>query len=303
VPAELRHAGFVDLWHPGLIAVTLILAVAYLLTVGPWRGRFADSTAVNGRQQTAFFLALSTFYLAMGSPMDFLSDHLLMSAHMAEHMMLTFVMAPLLLLGTPGWLIRPVLLGRPRVRRVVERLTRPLTAMIVFNVVFSAVHLPGIYDLTLHNVPLHFTEHAVLIVTALLMWWPVLSPLPELPRLPDMTQIGYLFLNEVFQTIAFALITFADHPLYAVYAGAPQIWGITRMDDQQAGGLLMKLGAMAALVPAMWDAFFRWARRESAFRTDFTAVTAAPSARADTTRTDAPPPSAAAAQAAPALRP
>lgn len=269
MPEELRQAGFVALWHPGLIAVTALLGGGYLLAIGRWRDRFAGSGPVSGRQICAFLCGLFTFYLAVGSPLDFLSDNLLASAHMAEHMLLTFVMAPLLLLGTPGWLIRPVVIEIPAVRAVVTRLTRPLTAMVLFNLTFSVIHVPLIYDLTLRNDGLHFLEHALLVVTALLMWWPVLSPLPELPRLPDMVLLGYLFVNEIFQTIAFGLITFANHPLYAAYAGAPQIWGITRMEDQQASGLLMKLGAMASIVPAMWDAFFRWARREGAHRTDF----------------------------------
>lgn len=269
MPEELRQAGFVALWHPGLMAVVLLLAAAYLLAVGSWRHRFPGSRPATGRQKTAFLLGLLTLYLAVGSPLDFVSDNLLMSAHMAEHMLLTFVLPPLLLLGTPDWLLRPVVVGNPVVHRVFSRLTRPLTALVLFNLVFSLVHIPAIYDATLRNDPLHFTEHAVLVITGIFLWWPVLSPLPEMPRLSDMLQLGYLFINEIFQTIAFALITFANHPLYSVYDNAPLLWGISRMEDQQLGGVLMKMGAMASIIPAMWDAFFRWARREGANRTDF----------------------------------
>ncbi len=269
MPLELRQAGFVALWHPGIMAVVLLLGAAYLLAVGPWRHRFPGSRPATGRQKTALLLSLLTLYVAVGSPLDFVADNLLMSAHMTEHMLLTFVFPPLLLLGTPAWLIRPVVVGNPVVHRIASRLTRPLTALVLFNLVFSAVHIPVIYDLTLRNNALHFTEHALLVITGICMWWPVLSPLPEMPRLSDMMQIGYLFINEIFQTIAFALITFANHPLYSVYDHAPLLWGITRMEDQQMGGILMKMGAMASIVPAMWDAFFRWARRESAQRNDF----------------------------------
>ena len=263
MPQALTHAGFVALWHPGLIVTSLILIGVYGMAIGPWRHRFPDAPPVPRRQIVCFVLAILSFYIAVGSPLDILSDHYLMSAHMLEHVLLTFALAPLLLLGMPAylarWLVRP-----PRVRAVLERMTRPLTALVVFNVIFSLFHMPAIYDYTLLHPLAHFGEHALFVVTAIFMWWPILSPLPELPRLPDPQQLLYLFANEVFQTIAFALITFAPHPLYRVYANAPRIYGITALQDQQFGGMLMKIGAILALGPAFWAAFFRWARREQA---------------------------------------
>ena len=261
MPQALTHAGFVALWHPGLIAVSLVLIGAYGMAIGPWRNRFPDAAPVPRRQVVCFGLAILSFYVAVGSPLDILSDHYLMSAHMLEHVLLTFALAPLLLLGLPAYLAR--WLVRPRqVRAVLERMTRPLTALVVFNLVFSLFHMPAIYDYTLVHPLAHFGEHALFVITALFMWWPILSPLPELPRLRDSQQLVYLFVNEVFQTVAFALITFAPHPLYSVYAHAPRVFGITPLQDQQLGGMLMKMGAMLALGPAFWVAFFRWARRE-----------------------------------------
>ncbi len=261
MPQALTQAGFVALWHPGLIAVSLALIWAYGMAVGPWRHRFPDAAPVPRRQVLSFVLAILSFYVAVGSPLDIVSDHYLMSAHMLEHVLLTFALAPLLLLGLPTYLARWLVRPRP-VRVVLARMTRPLTALVLFNVIFSLFHMPKIYDYTLTHPLAHFGEHALFVVTALFMWWPILSPLPEMPRLPDPQQLLYLFANEVFQTVAFALITFAPHPMYSVYVHAPRIFGITALQDQQLGGMLMKMGAILALGPAFWVTFFRWARRE-----------------------------------------
>jgi putative membrane protein len=267
VPAELAQAGFVELWHPRLLAVVVLLAAAYLWAVGPGRRHLPGAGPVHGRQVAAFLGALATLYLAVGTPLDVLSDEYLYSAHMVEHMLLTYVLPPLVWLGTPGWLLRPAL-RLPAVGRAWRRLTRPLLALGLFNVTFSLIHVPAIYDLALGSEILHFCEHALMVSTALLLWWPVLSPLPELPRLPDGPLLLYLFANEVFQDPVVALITFASHPLYPAYATAPRIWGISPLADQQLGGILMKVGAMVSLGPALWLTFFRWARQEGQARID-----------------------------------
>lgn len=271
MPPELAQAGFVALWHPRLIVVALCFCAAYLAAVGPWRSRFAGSAPVPGRQVFAFLLGLGLIYFAFGSPLDVLSDHYLFSAHMLEHMLLTFGAPPLLWLGTPDWLFRPVM-RVPLLVAIWGKMTRPLFALALFNLVFSAIHIPVVYDYTLQNDTAHFLEHAVLLVTALAMWWPALSPLPEMPRLGDGALLLYLFGNEIFQTVTVALLTFATHPLYSVYAVAPRIWGISPLADQQLGGILMKLGAMGSLGPMLWVTFFRWAHLDRGARVDVPGV-------------------------------
>ena len=100
------------------------------------------------------------------------------------------------------------------------------------------------------------------IATAVIMWWPVLSPLPELPRAGYGTQLLYLFALGLPMSLAGALITLADGVLYPFYVSAPRVWGLTPAADQQLGGLLMWVVGTIYLWVAASVVWFRWAARE-----------------------------------------
>src|ERR1700712_2216188 len=94
--------------------------------------------------------------------------------------------------------------------------------------------------------------------TAVLTWWPIFSPLDELPRLSDPLQCLYLFFESLPPTILGAMITFATSPLYATYARAPRLWGLTAEIDQQAGGLIMWIPGALVFLLVLTIVFFRW---------------------------------------------
>jgi len=182
---------------------------------------------------------------------------------MLQHVLLTMVMAPLLIAGTPPWLVQRAL-RRPWVMRVMRGLTRPVVTLLAFNIVNAAWHLPYFYQAPLLNHWLHPIQHLVLVATALMMWWPLLSEVPELPRLSYGAQVVYIFLILLVQLPVFAGITFADSVFYEFYAAAPDPWGVSPLEDQQAAGIIMKIGGMAILIYFMGRAFFRWFREEGA---------------------------------------
>ncbi len=262
MPAMLARWGFDALWNPPILIGVIVMALAYAWVVGPLRRRLGHHPPPRQGQQIAFYLALFLLYLAVGSPLDVISDHYLFSAHMLQHMLLAVVVAPLLLLGTPDWFWRPVYQA-PVVGRLLAFLTRPLVAVLLFNILFSYMHFPGFYDLSLKNETVHFLEHATILVTGMLMWWPVLSPLPELPALADPMKILYLFVDGLLMMVAFATITFAPVPLYSFYLKAPRlIPGVSPLLDQQMGGLVMHYMTLLAYGTATVWVFFRWVRSE-----------------------------------------
>jgi putative membrane protein len=98
--------------------------------------------------------------------------------------------------------------------------------------------------------------------TAVFMWWPITSNMPEFPRLSYPLQMLYLFLLSIAQIIVSAPIVFSTHPLYQWYVDAPRVWGVTPTVDQQIGAIIMKVGGTMLLGSLIVITFFRWYRTE-----------------------------------------
>ena len=244
-----------------VVVAVFFLEVVYLLSVGPLRTRFPGSSDVPTRRIVLFTVGLWSIFFALYSPLDPLSDYYLFSAHMIQHLFLVLVGPPLMLLGTPGWMLRPIL-KLPGVYPVAKVLTFPVLAALLFNVVFAIWHVPAVYEAGLNSITVHIIQHLTFIATGVIMWWPVLSPLKELPRLPYAGQVLYMFILSIPPAIVGALITFADGILYETYANAPEIWGISTAADQQIGGVIMKLPGFLIFVTAAGIIFFNWAAKE-----------------------------------------
>ena len=250
--------------HPDVWLLIATFAIGYVLairTVGP---RFAapGCSPVTRFQVTCFVLGLVTLFVGADWPIHDLAETSMYSVHMVQHLLFSMVAAPLLLLGTPGWLARWLLRPPSLVFRVVRRLARFFPALIVFNVVLVLTHWPAIVDASLRSHPLHFCVHAMLFLSSLIVWLPVLSPLPEIPRLAPPTRAAFLFLQSVVPTVPASFLTFGAHPLYKFYVGKPHLWGLSTLEDQQIAGLIMKIGAGMLLWMLIAVIFFRWAAEE-----------------------------------------
>jgi putative membrane protein len=259
--AELVQALTTWNWDPSIWIGTGLFVGAYLGAIGPLRRRFRLSQPVKPAQATWFLAGAFVIFFALVSPLDDLGDEFLFSAHMVQHVLLALVAPPLLLLGTPGWLLRS-LLRYPVVARTARILTMPLVAFTSFNIVFMVWHLPVLYEATLHDESVHIFEHLLFMATGVLNWWAILSPLPELPRLPPPAQIVYLFLDGVPMTVLSALIVFASAVLYPTYAAAPRIMDLSAMADQQIAGLIMWMPGGMIYLAALSIVFFAWLGRE-----------------------------------------
>ena len=260
----LAAAGFPG-WHPhpDTWLLVVVLEGAYLAAVRAGRRRSEGSWGgpTTRRQVAAFTAGVLTIWVASDWPVHDLAEGYLYSAHMVQHLLMTLVAAPLLLLGTPAWLGRR-LLSNPRLLAVVRRLARPVAGLIQFNLVLVLSHWPLWVDATLRNHPLHFVAHALLLVSAVLMWLPVVSPVPEIPRVRPPLQMLYLFLQTVVPTVPASFLTFGARPLYRCYESVPRLWGISALDDMRTAGLIMKVGAGFYLWILIAVIFFRWYARE-----------------------------------------
>ena len=244
-------------WHPDIIIGVLVLVGLYVLGIGRLRQRFGWAERVPTGKAILFTLGVLVMYVAVSSPLHELSDNFLFSAHMVQHLLLILLMPPLLIWGTPEWLLRP-LLRPPLVKRAARFLTSPVVAFLLFSAVFSVWHFPPLYDLTLRHHEAHVLEHLLFMSTAVIMWWPVLSPLPELPRAGYPMQMLYLFFLSLPPGFVGAVITFSGSVLYPWYDEVPRLWGISALTDQQVGGLIMKIPGALTFLIVLAVVFFIW---------------------------------------------
>ncbi|MGQ0679583.1 MAG: cytochrome c oxidase assembly protein [Actinomycetota bacterium] len=248
------------------------LLAFYVIAVRSWGpSHTSPGEPPVSRNQVRFF-ALGVLALWIGSdwPIHEISESYLFSVHMFQHMIFSLIGPPLLLLGTPDWLARKLL--RPRwIMAVMRRVTRPIPALLLFNGFLVFSHWPGFVNGTLSSHGLHFVAHAVLVVLALVMWWPVCSPLPELPRISPPAQMLYLFGQTIVPTVPASFLTFAEFPLYSFYERAPRlISGFSAVADQGVAGVVMKLGGGMLLWAIIGYLFFKWADRQEKGTPDVT---------------------------------
>ncbi|SRR6266480_1915589 len=243
--------------HPSVVAGLALLGGLYVSLGGLRSPR---------RRVASFAGALAVLFLALNGPLHNLSDTYLFSAHMAQHLLLTLVFPPLLLYGSTAGVVRPLL--RPKWVMALGRVvTRPLAAAVVFTAPIVIWHVPVLYEAALRHHNLHILQHLVFLTTAVIMWWPVLSPVPELPRIPHLLQLLYLFLLGIPMSVTGALISLSDSVLYPFYAAAPRVWGLSPLEDQQIGGLLMWVlgGLMLWIVmTVIWFRYSVWDQRTDA---------------------------------------
>ncbi len=250
-------------FDPSILMGTALIVGLYLYAIGPLRKRQHLAEQVQRRQVIYFLLGVFLMFLALVSPLDELGDSYLFSAHMVQHLFLTVVGPPLLLLGTPAWLVKPLL--RQRHAFLIARvLTFPAIAFFLYNADFWLWHAPPLYDATLENEAIHILEHLTFIVFGVIAWWPIFSPLEEgLPRLSLGGQILYLFFSGMPTVALGAGLTFSP-PLYAPYISAPRIWGISAVTDQQLGGLIMWIPGNILYIVIMSALFIRWMQKQEA---------------------------------------
>src|SRR5262249_7717474 len=152
------------------------------------------------------------------------------SVHMVQHLVLSMVAAPLLVLGTPAWMLRAILRPPSLVFRAVRFCARFLPALIVFNLVLVFTPWPALVGFSLRSRLAAVLVHAVIFLSALVVWMPVLSPLPEIPRLSPLPRMLFLFSQSIVPTIPASFLTFGSSPLYRFYEHVPHLWGLTTVD-------------------------------------------------------------------------
>jgi putative membrane protein len=275
---DISVFGFRALWSPVFLSVIVILIGVYFYIIRKEKYR------VTGKQQFFFLSSMILLYLMKGGPFDLLG-HLMFSAHMTAMAIVYLAVPPLMLLGLPETLLREFI-NLKTIRPLYSFLTKPLIALLLFNGLFSLYHIPLVFDVVKTDMILHSITTSVLFIGAFLMWWPVVNPLPEEESLTPIKKIGYIFADGVLLTPACALIIFATSPLYSTYTdptfwltalelcvpadmlstlsiSTPELFNwFPLVEDQQLGGVIMKVVQEIVYGSILGYIFFQWARKE-----------------------------------------
>lgn len=234
----------------GLVAVRLL---AERLAAKPTEG-------VPGSRRS-YLIGVLVLWVAADWPVGPLGAGYLLSVHTAQYILFALVAPPLLISGTPTWMLRKLI--HPRLAcRTASFLSRPLIAFTVFNVVMLGTHLPALVDGLTASQLGSFAIDMSWLVSGLVFWWPILGPLPELKPLSYPGRMVYLIANVFIPTVPAAFLTYARYPIYSLYELAPPVGSLSTLEDQQLAGLIMKIVGGFIVFGTASVLFFKWSRAE-----------------------------------------
>ena len=249
--------------QPDVWLLVAVLACGYwiaMVRLGP-EAR-ATSRRGSTRQYVAFAAGVVGLWVAADWPIHGIAEQRLLSVHMVQHFLLTMVVPPLLLLGIPAWLFRLIVRPGTRTFACLRWSARFLPALVIFNVALVVSHIPQVVYTSIQNGLVHFSVHVLLFTSSLIVWLPVVGPLPEIPRFAPLTRCVYLFTWSILPTIPASFLTWGKTPVYTAYASLPRLWGLDPIEDQQIAGIMMKTGTGLLLWALIAVTFFRWAAEE-----------------------------------------
>ncbi len=260
-----------------LLVAFLIGAYVYLVRVLQPSAVAAGAAPVSRRQWGAFAAAMVVLFFAGTWPLHQVGEDYLYFMHMVQHLLLSMVLPPLIWMATPAWLLR-VLIGQGRLLRVVRFMSKPVAAAAGYNVMVAVLHIPGVVNASTTNGTLHFGLHLLVVLSSVVLWFPVIGPLPEM-QLGYGAKMVYLFLSSVISTVPAMWMAMADGVVYDHYGDQPvRVWGMSAMEDQQIAGIIMKTGGGLYLWAVILTMFVRRFSREQKAGGAAPAATAAPSA-------------------------
>ncbi|WP_456271660.1 cytochrome c oxidase assembly factor CtaG [Bacillus sp. AK031] len=278
--------GFFALWSPLFIVTILFMTTLYFLITVKWRSSFKDNQKLTFKQGASFLIAMVLLYAIKGSPVEVMST-MLFSVHMTQMATLYLVFTPLLLLGIPSWVWKSVV-ELPVLKSIISFLTKPLIALVSFNILFSIYHIPLVFDNVRTDATLHGLVTFILFLFAVFMWWPLLNPAESHNELHGLKKIGYILGSAVLLTPACGLIIFAENPLYATYydprewlkalalcvpgntlsglnLSGPELFTSMSLEhDQQLGGVIMKIIQEIVFGFVLASLFFQWYKKDQA---------------------------------------
>jgi cytochrome c oxidase assembly factor CtaG len=232
-----------------LLVTLALIALEFVYLRGWYRLRGAIPQLVSVWRLAAFSFGLLALWVVVGSSLSVM-DHHLLTAHMAQHLILMTVSAPLTLLGAPvivllnglpkllGGLVSGPLLGCSPLNRLGRIVTHPLFCWFAGTATVIAWHIPAMFELGM-SARWHEVEYGCFIAAGILFWWPIVQPWPSLAMWSTWGVPLYLFLATLPCDALSAFLTFCGRVVYPHYLFVHRIFNISPLGDQECAGALM----------------------------------------------------------------
>jgi len=280
-----QHFDFEAIWSPMFLFLTAAIVIAYLYFVGPWQQKHFPKEAQLGLfKKLLFILAALLYYLANEGPLSLLG-HIYFSFHMVNMAISYLMVPPLVLLAMPNYIWKYIF-DRPVFKKL-RFLMHPIFTAVFFNMSFSIYHFPVVHDYVMTNFTIHRVYYFVMLIAAFMMWWHIVSPVKEWNQLTHVKRMAYIFIDGVLLTPACAFIIFSPEPMYSIYNSA-ELWVkamgfcvpgdtsylfalfedsnsfqlLSKHEDQQLGGIVMKLLQELTFFIILFYVFKQWFKRE-----------------------------------------
>jgi putative membrane protein len=235
---------------PPILVTIALIAVVLVYLRGWYQLRRTLPNVLSMGRLAAFMSGVLSLWAAMGSPLAAL-DHQLLTAHMAQHLLIMTVAAPLILLGAPvitlfhglpqrfalsapGYLLRC-----PPVREAGQVIVNPVFCWLASAAAVIGWHVPALFELGMRSARWHEVEHACFFAAGILFWWPVVQPWPSLATWSRWGVPLYLFLATLPCDVLSAFLTFCGRVVYPHYMSAHRLFNISPLGDQECAGALM----------------------------------------------------------------
>ncbi|CAN5691653.1 MAG: cytochrome c oxidase assembly protein [Thermoleophilaceae bacterium] len=267
--------------HPDLhwnLSPVLLLAIATYAGLYGWRFQAArreqrDRLPSGGRsirggvrgagwpQALAFGAGVTALLVAVVSPLDGLGEEYLFAAHMVQHILLGDIAPLLLLLGLSRVIMRPATRRLQAIERALGPFAHPGTGIVLWLGLVYLWHVPALYDAALRNPVLHGLEHLCFMAAGVAVWWPLIQPVPMRRRLTGLWTFAYIAAAKAGLAALGLYLVWSTAVAYPYYEAVPRIWGLSAIEDQNAGGAIMMVEQSIVLVLVFFALFARMLRQ------------------------------------------
>jgi putative membrane protein len=235
---------------PAVLAPLALLAGIYVWRFRQAR-READGRGAGPLQAVAFAGAMVALLAALVSPVEGLGEHYLFSAHMVQHVLLGDIAPLLLLLALSRVIMRPATRRLMRIERALGPFASPVTGIALWLGLMYLWHVPALYDAAVENPLVHLLEHVSFFAAGIALWWPLIQPVPMRRRLTGLQPLGYIGAAKAGLAALGLYLAWSTTVLYPYYEQTPRIWGLSPIEDQNVGGVIMLVEQSFTLVIVM----------------------------------------------------